>query len=225
MPLNVARAEAAIREKIARPLGLETLQAAVGIYEIINGHMSDLIRRQVIRAGRLPHEFVLYSFGGAGPVHAAAYGAELGIRRLYLFPTSPVFSSFGIAAADIIHTATRSYRYPMPVEPEALNRKLAEMEADLSAAMEREGIQRAGVRFRRTFYMRYRRQLNELEVAVPVQRYTLQDIRQIVEAFERKYEEVYGEGSAMIETPFTTLVIPPGKRGSMDAYRNVEVEL
>ncbi len=192
-------AEKALREKIATPLGMSVVEAAAGIYDIINSHMSDLIRKQVVRTGHIPEEFYIYSFGGAGPVHAAAYGADLGISKVYVFPTSSVFSAFGITVADIVHTFATSYRYRMPVDPKVLNGRLGEIEARLFKIMEREGFEKKEVEFRRTFFMRYRRQLNELGVPVLVKKYDENDVLKIMEVFDQKYEEVYGEGSAYRE--------------------------
>jgi N-methylhydantoinase A len=197
--LKKDKAEKAIKEKISTPLGMSVIEAAAGIYDIINSHMSDLIRKQVVRTGHIPEEFYIYSFGGAGPVHAAAYAADLGISKVYVFPTSSVFSAFGITVADIVHTFATSYRYRMPVDPKILNSRLEEIEARLFKIMEREGFERRNVEFRRTFFMRYRRQLNELAIPVPVKVYDDKDILKIMEIFDQKYEEVYGEGSAYRE--------------------------
>jgi N-methylhydantoinase A len=197
--LKKDKAERALQEKIAIPLGMSAVEAAAGIYDIINSHMSDLIRKQVVRTGHIPEEFYIYSFGGAGPVHAAAYASDLGISRVYVFPTSSVFSAFGITVADIVHTFAMSYRYRMPVDPKVLNGRLEEIEAHLVQIMEREGFKKKDVEFRRTFFMRYRRQLNELAIPVLVKKYDENDILRIMEIFDQKYEEVYGEGSAYRE--------------------------
>jgi len=199
MRLHKAKAEQAIRDRIAGPLGMDLTEAAAGIYDIINSHMSDLIRKQVVTTGKVPEEFVLYAFWGAGPVHATAFGSELNIGKIYVFPTSAVFSSLGVATADVIHTRSLSYRYMMPVKPAVFNARMAEIEKELARIMAREGFTRSQVRFRRTFYMRYRRQLNELDVEVPVKTYGPADIQRIMAMFERKYEDVYGEGSAYRE--------------------------
>ena len=197
--LKKDKAERALREKIASPLGMSVVEAAAGVYDIINSHMSDLIRKQVVRTGHIPEEFYIYSFGGAGPVHAAAYASDLGISKVYVFPTSSVFSAFGITVADIVHTFATTYRYRMPVDPKVLNGRLEEIEAHLFKIMEREGFQKKDVEFRRTFFMRYRRQLNELNIPVPVKKYGENDVLKIMETFDQKYEEVYGEGSAYRE--------------------------
>ena len=87
--LDRKAAEHAIRTQIAEPLGLSTVEAAAGIYDVVNSKMSDLIRKQVVRSGTTPEDYVMYAFGGAGPAHAAAYGADLGVKKIYVFPMSP----------------------------------------------------------------------------------------------------------------------------------------
>ena len=133
--LDKRAAESAIERDIARPLKLTTIEAAAGIYDVINSKMSDLIRRQVVRAGYVPEEFVIYAFGGAGPVHAAAYGAELGIGRVYVFPISPVFSAFGVAASEVMHTKMVTRHLLSPIDMECLNDELNKIEQGLTEAM------------------------------------------------------------------------------------------
>src|ERR687891_616146 len=161
--LNKERALQTIEEKIARPLKLRAHEAAAGIYEIVNSKMSDLIRRQVVRTGYLPEEFVIYAFGGAGPVHAAGFAAELGVKRIYIFATSPVFSAFGAAAADVIRTRVLSCQHILPADPALINERLAAIEEEMAEAICAEGFKRKEVEFRRFFTMRYRRQTAGVE--------------------------------------------------------------
>ena len=121
-----------------KPLNLSLEQAAGGIYDVINSKMSDLIRRQVVRAGHVPEEYVVYAFGGAGPVHAAAYGAELGIDCVYIFPMSPVFSAFGVAASDVVHTKMVTRHLSAPINVETLYAELQSIEAALGRTMRGE---------------------------------------------------------------------------------------
>jgi hypothetical protein len=53
---------------------------------------------------------------------------------------------------------------------------MEEIEARLFKIMEREGFEKKGVEFRRTFFMRYRRQLNELAIPVLVKKYDENDV-------------------------------------------------
>jgi N-methylhydantoinase A len=193
--LNKDKAVSAIEEKIARPLKLKAHEAAAGIYDIVNSKMSDLIRRQVVRTGYLPEEFVIYAFGGAGPVHAAGFAAELGIKHIYIFATSPVFSAFGAAAADVIHTRVMSCQYILPADPSVINQRLGSIESDMRNAMIGEGFRPNQVEFRRFFTMRYRRQTAGVEMPVAWNRFNAKRIAEVQSAFEKKYEELYGVGA------------------------------
>ena len=88
--LDKPAAVKAMEEKIAGPLGLSAVEAAAGIVRIIDSKMSDLIRREIIKSGHLPEDFVLYAFGGASPVHAVGYARDLGVREIIVFPTTPL---------------------------------------------------------------------------------------------------------------------------------------
>jgi N-methylhydantoinase A len=193
--LNKEKALRAIEEKIARPLRMEISEAAAGIYDIVNSKMSDLIRRQVVRTGYLPEEFVIYAFGGAGPVHAAGFAAELGVGRIYIFSTSPVFSAFGAAAADVIHTRVMSCQYLLPVEPSVLSQRLRSIEAELEEMMVGEGFHAEQLEFRRFFTMRYRRQTAGVEVPASWEQYSPELVAELQKSFEKKYEELYGVGA------------------------------
>ncbi|TAK00648.1 hydantoinase/oxoprolinase family protein [bacterium] len=193
--LNKEKAVKTIEEKIARPLKLKVHEAAAGIYDIVNAKMSDLIRRQVVRTGYLPEEFAIYAFGGAGPVHAAGFAAELGVKKIYIFSTSPVFSAFGAAAADVIHTRVVSCQYLLPADPAALNKRLDAIEGDLHEIMTGEGFRRGQLEFQRFFTIRYRRQTAGVELPLPWERFSAKRVAELQQSFEKKYEELYGVGA------------------------------
>ncbi|HZC31304.1 MAG TPA: hydantoinase/oxoprolinase family protein [Gaiellaceae bacterium] len=190
------KAERAILERIARPLGLGVVEAAAGVYRIVNSVMADLIRQQVVRSGHLPEEFVLYAFGGAGPVHAAEFARELGIGDIYVFPTSAVFSAFGAATADVVHSRVVTFEAVLPFEARALNDRLDATEAELSALMRDEGFGPEHVRVRRSVSMRFRRQTYGVEVPLPWDRLDDARVAELGRIFERQYEELYGAGTA-----------------------------
>ncbi|MFQ5683782.1 MAG: hydantoinase/oxoprolinase family protein [Candidatus Binatia bacterium] len=193
--LNRKKALKTIEEKIARPLKLTVVEAAAGIYDIVNSKMSDLIRRQVVRTGYLPEEFVIYAFGGAGPVHAHGFAAELGIKKVHIFATSPVFSAFGAATANVIRTRVMSCYYILPTEPPAINQRLKEIEAEIKEAMIAEGFRPNQVEFRRFLTMRYRRQTAGVEMPIAWDRFSRKRVAELQNTFEKKYEELYGAGA------------------------------
>ncbi|MDB5593586.1 MAG: hypothetical protein JWM36_547, partial [Hyphomicrobiales bacterium] len=130
-----------------------------------------------------------------GPVHAAAYGAELGIRSVYVFPMSPMFSAFGVASSDVVHTKMITRHLVAPIDMAALNREIAALQADLGKVMKAEGFPENLIGFRRTVYMRYTRQVNEVPVQIPPGALERADRREIEQAFNAKYEEMYGRGA------------------------------
>jgi N-methylhydantoinase A len=205
--LDKKAAEEVIERQIARPLKLSAIGAAAGIYDVINSKMSDLIRRQVVRAGHVPEEYVIYAFGGAGPLHAAAYGTELGINRVYVFPISPVFSAFGVAASDVVHTRMVTRHLVAPIDMEALNEEVQSIEADLMRVMEKEGFSAEEITFRRMLYMRYTRQVNEVGVQGPSGLLSNLDRGRIEAAFNAKYEEMYGGGAGHAEAGIEVISI------------------
>src|SRR5262249_21983026 len=99
--LDVEGARRAIAERIAAPLGLDVVEAARGIVEIVDAHMADLVRKVTIERGYDPRDFVLYAYGGGGPTHVGAYARDLGVRQALVSPYAAAFSALGIAASDL----------------------------------------------------------------------------------------------------------------------------
>ena len=113
-PLDREAAAAAIRERVAEPLELSVEEAAMGIKRIVDARMADLCRQATIHKGHDPRNFILVAFGGAGPVHAHAFGAGLGVKKIVVPTTASVHSAMGIAASDLVvtHEVTHAFRTP-----------------------------------------------------------------------------------------------------------------
>jgi N-methylhydantoinase A len=101
--LDLDAARAAVG-RLADSLGLELEETAAGIVDINNLRAATLVRQQTLERGLDPRDFVLYSYGGAGPVHAFGYAAEIGVREV-LVPLgngASTLSAYGIAAGDVV---------------------------------------------------------------------------------------------------------------------------
>ena len=101
LAIDLTEAQAAIRERVADPLGLRVTEAAAAIVEIVNSNMAEALRIVSVERGHDPREFALIAFGGAGPVHAAALAAELQIPEVIVPPVSGAFSALGLVASDL----------------------------------------------------------------------------------------------------------------------------
>ena len=74
LKVDSERAEAAIKEHIADPLfDGDVIASAAAIRKIVDAQMADLLHKQTIQRGHDPRSFVLMAYGGAGPLHAAAF--------------------------------------------------------------------------------------------------------------------------------------------------------
>ena len=99
----------AMLERIGRPLSLDAVEAAWGIFRIVNANMNNAIRRVTCERGVDPRDLQLVVYGGNGPVHAGRQAEELGIRNLLIPRSSPAFSALGLLLADYRLDRQRSY--------------------------------------------------------------------------------------------------------------------
>ncbi len=97
--LDADAARAAVGS-LASALGLSTLEAAEGIVRVANQEMVRALRVVTVERGVDPRRFALLPFGGAGPMHAAAIAAELGIDRILCPRAGGVLSALGLCASD-----------------------------------------------------------------------------------------------------------------------------
>jgi N-methylhydantoinase A len=195
--LDVEAAREAIRTHVAEPLGLSVEDAAAAIYAIQNAQTGDLLRKTVVEAGHDPREFVLYAFGGAGPAYCAAYAQEVGVRQVVV-PLGPVasgFSAFGLASSNVVLAQELSDPGAMPVAAAETQTHFETLEHQLGEALERQGLSFKEVQFVREMDLRYTAQLAEVTVTVPNGPLTESEMVEAMEAFERKYAGLYGEGT------------------------------
>src|SRR5260370_19188353 len=97
--LDVGLADAAIRDHVAASLGVSVVEAAMGIVDILDARMADLVRMEPIGRGYDPREFVLFAFGGARPLHVGAYGVAVGAKPSLVPAHSSVLSSYCLAGS------------------------------------------------------------------------------------------------------------------------------
>lgn len=186
-------ARKAIEEKVARPLGMDLLKAAKGILEIVDSHMADLVRRVTVEQGYHPSEFVIYAYGGGGPLHVGSYARDIGVSEVLVSPYAPVFSGFGIAGCDIQRQYTRSRPMTLPAPPAQFNAIFS----DLEAAAIRDAVRSAGeLELERFLDMKFRRQVHNVRIPVPSGELRSQEMDALMVNFEAAYERIYGKGTA-----------------------------
>jgi N-methylhydantoinase A len=201
MKLNKTKTLDAISEKIADPLKMSEVEAASGIYRIANSHMSDLIRKATVEKGHDPRNFVLFAFGGAAPVHAGRYAAELGIRQVVIPLTASVHGATGLISSDVVYEYGKSDHMVVPVAPAPVNENFAGLLQRALKDLNAAGFNDADIHVSRSVDMRYRYQVHELNIpfAPGAAAITETDLEELYARFDEMYEKAFGQGSGYRE--------------------------
>jgi N-methylhydantoinase A len=192
--LTQAGVREAILEQVGVPLGLDLVQAAHGIFRIVNANMANAIRRVSSEAGHDPRDFAMVVYGGNGPIHAPLQAEELGIRKLLVPKTSPAFSALGLLIADYVVDRQRSYISPSTrAQAERVNEIFAELEDEAERELAAAGLARKDLEFRRFVNLCYPGQT--FDMAVPALerdgRMSATDLTATVAAFHDLHEELH----------------------------------
>lgn len=203
--LDAALARKAIDEKIAKPLGLSVEDAAEGIKRIVDSQMSDLVRQATVYRGYDPRDFVLVAYGGAGPVHASSYGADLGVDKIVVPRTASVLSAHGILLSDLVVARERASSLVCPagtdafsdhIKAEELNQIFEDLQNSSREALEAQGVDITSLAFERYVDARFRPQIFDMSVDVTTYPFKKADVDALVEHFIDAYETRFGTGSA-----------------------------
>lgn len=209
MTLDKGLAEEAI-ENLADTLGMGVTEAASGIVEIANAQMADLVGQRTINRGYDPRNFVLYAYGGAGPLHMAAVADQLDIGTVVVpgGSASSVWSALGISSSDVLHrNEVSNIRTVAPFDPEDVTRRFEEVEGDVRAKLRDNDFSEDEIRIERYADLRYGAQVHQIPVPMPGGTLDQDDIDDMVDRFEQKYEELYGEGAGASESGFELVAV------------------
>jgi N-methylhydantoinase A len=191
--LDGAAAERGIRERIAEPLGLSTVDAACGIFAIATTKMSGVIRTMTIERGHDPRLFTLVGFGGAGPMFAAAIGRALNTRQTLIprFPGS--FSAWGMLSTDLAYDFARTELHRLDqVDAATVSAIFERLEDECRAAFERDGVPLSAQRLLRSVDARYWAQGHFINLPIPAGDLDATFCDDFNERFHRVHKRVYG---------------------------------
>jgi N-methylhydantoinase A len=198
--LDRQRAASAIQTRVADELfGGDLMRAAAGIRMVVDAQMSDLVRKATIERGHDPRDFALLAYGGAGPLHAASYGREIGVTHLVVPLTATVYSAWGAAASDLRHTFKDSFAFNLPGDPAIPGTRYDNLERQARELLRRQDVDESDIAIARWAEVRYRRQMHEVRIPVPTGTIDPSTLEAIGTAFEARYEALYGQGTAYRE--------------------------
>jgi N-methylhydantoinase A len=205
MQLDKKAAALAIEQRIAAPLGYSggagMVHIADGIISIAAVIMAGAIRKISVEHGLDPRDFILFSYGGGGPLHASALAHELSIPTVVIPPEPGNFSAIGMLLADArIDTAKTFVGSLSPETVAAMVETFATLEKNAAAALAAE-FGSSEIFFEQHAEMRYRGQRHNIKV--PVSR--LNEVEEMRAAFERDYRRRYGHADDKTPAEFQAL--------------------
>ena len=209
MQLDHAAAAHAL-QLLADELDMELFELASGVAQIAEFQMADLIRKVTVQKGLDPREFVVFAFGGAGPVHMGVAARELGVQKVIVpqGDTAAVWCAFGAASADILHVNEQVNIMSSPFDLDKVNALLKDLENRGRSQLIDDQVDPARHQFALSIDMRHRGQINEVEVDLDSGVLSESDMDGLRARFVERYERLYGRGAAL-----------PGARLEIVTYR------
>lgn len=204
LDLDIDRSRRVIEEKIAEPLGLNLLEAALGIQAIVNNNMAQTLRLVSIKRGHDPRDFALIAFGGAGPLSAGKLAEAASIGRILIPPAPGVLSAMGLMLAPIQHEAMTSFEVAAAeASLEDLGARFAKLDGACRAKMAEDGVDPGDASIEYRAEMRYIGQSHELEVTISPR--DAHAIAGASRAFHQAHQRAYSHCDENAPTEFVTL--------------------
>jgi N-methylhydantoinase A len=192
MALDSGAAEAAIRDSVAKPLGLETLRAAWGIHDIVCEDVARAFRIHASERGFDYRSGSMVAFGGSGPLHALAIAKKLKIPRVVFPVGAGVMSALGLLISPLAFEMARSRRiHVADIDAADFAATFGALETEARSILLSAGVAKGDIRVKRRLDMRYQGQGHEIEVTLPDATEAGALFANLGELFHRAYEAAF----------------------------------
>lgn len=192
MRLDLSAAADAV-DGVAAPLGLSTLKGAAAIHRIVNENMASALRIHLAERGRDPRRYIMFAFGGAGPIHSTAIARSAGLSRIVVPSRAGVMSALGLLLARPAFDVARSYVATLKkMDWEQVSRLYDEMEKECMENLSAFGKSATDIEIVRTADMRYSGQEHLLTIGLPLGQPMASSVGTIREAFHRHHDQMFG---------------------------------
>lgn len=207
MQLDLEAAQRVIGTLAAR-LGRTPEETAEGALTVLNANMANAIRSRTVQKGIDPRDFTLSGFGGAGPLHAAEVAGMLGVRRVQIPPHPGITSAMGLLTADLEYHALRTaFAVKGSVDHARLTALFEDMDAELCAIFDRDGVAPEKRRMLREGELRYVGQGYELKVDFPDGALDATALEAVWQEFHDKHRAEYGHAFAAAPIEIVTVKV------------------
>lgn len=192
MKLDVDASRKVIEEKLAKPLGTTTVEAAFGIHDLINETMAAAAKTHIAEKGGNPKVITISAFGGAGPVHVYGLAKKIGASAILVPPLAGVGSALGFFTAPIAFDMSRSHRVTLDdADFSDIENLFLELEKEGAAILQTASGDSA-VSFERTLMMRFVGQGAETDLTLESKSFAEWKKEEIRNLFDDTYKKIYG---------------------------------
>ncbi len=190
--LDADLAKSAVK-KIADKLNLTVEQAAHAIVTTANSNMVNGIVQISTKKGYDVRDFCLLAYGGAGPVHAAFLAESLDIPTVIVPKFASSFSAWSMFTLDIGRGYIRSFICSTDsANLDTINQIYQEMMSESIEEFVPLKIPGESVIITKSAEVRYKDQFYDIEIGLPREDITSEDITRMVEDFHQRHEGLYG---------------------------------
>jgi N-methylhydantoinase A len=160
--------EALFEARLGRALGRDGVGAAEAVVQVANLMMADAIRMVTVRRGFDIRDYVLFAFGGAGPLHACDIARELGVAEVVVPARPGLTNALGCALADLRHDYLTTVNLPLDAaDLGAVDAILAGQAQTGHAALAEEAVRPARISVVRAADMQFVGQTHLIRIPLP----------------------------------------------------------
>lgn len=204
--LDRGRAEWAVRTRLADPLEMTVEAAAEGILQVASAQMANGIRAVTLERGIDPSDFVLFAYGGAGPLHVCRIARELGLHSAVIPPWPGLFSAFGMLTADFRRDVSETHILPVQHSSmRQLESFYQRLESEATEYIRGLQVPEQSVALERLADMRYVGQEHSVTVPMPATFLNEEDVAAAKSAFDRLHESRYSHNAPDEPAEFVNL--------------------
>lgn len=178
---------------LAKQVKLDPMAVAQGILRLSAVKIAGAVREISVEQGHHPHDFVLFAFGGGGPLLATSVARELDIPRVIVPPGAAHFSAFGMLMVDVAHDFAQTYVAGIDsLALDRINEIQQSLQLEAITALKADGIVPSNQLFEPMAEMRYVGQEHAVTLTLPQHAITKDDLPELVKSFNSLHHRHYG---------------------------------
>jgi N-methylhydantoinase A len=203
IPLFADESAGALASEIGGKLGMDALESAWGVAEVVDENMANAARVHAVENGEDLSDYTMIAFGGAAPLHAGRLCEKLGITRCLVPPGAGVGSAIGFLRAPFSFEANRTLFMRLSrFDTQRVARLFDEMEEEATRVVRSCGWD-GEILTEYKVYMRYAGQGWEIPVMLTPEEARAADPAVILQRFEREYTNLFGRTVKGLEAEIT----------------------